>query len=201
MMIFKACLSCGSCNSCRSGLGNLCDTNRLTGTKQYDGTFRLKDENNNDIYEKAYGDENEDGIIEIVAIDEKGQISNGDQLLAIFARELMLKNKLTHNTVVATSMSNMGLEKFLTSQGLKLLRTDVGDRYVVEQMQKNGINLGGEQSGHVIFSDFSTTGDGLIASLQFLAAMQGNRSSASELLNLYEPYPQLLENVKIDQSN
>ena len=113
----------------------------------------------------------------------------------------MLKNKLRHNTVVATSMSNMGLEKFLTSQGLKLLRTDVGDRYVVEQMQKNGINLGGEQSGHVIFSDFSTTGDGLIASLQFLAAMQGNRSSASELLNLYEPYPQLLENVKIDQSN
>ena len=137
----------------------------------------------------------------VTIIDEKGNISNGDQLLAIFARELMLKNKLTHNTVVATSMSNMGLEKFLTSQGLKLLRTDVGDRYVVEQMQKNGINLGGEQSGHVIFSDFSTTGDGLIASLQFLAAMQGNRSSASELLNLYEPYPQLLENVKIDQSN
>ncbi len=137
----------------------------------------------------------------VTIIDERGNISNGDQLLAIFAKELMQKNKLTSNTVVATSMSNMGLEKFLTSQGLKLLRTDVGDRYVVEQMQKNEINLGGEQSGHIIFSDFSTTGDGLIASLQFLAAMQGNKSRASELLNLYKPYPQLLENIKIDQSN
>jgi len=137
----------------------------------------------------------------VTIIDERGNISNGDQLLAIFAKELMQKNKLTSNTVVATSMSNMGLEKFLTSQGLKLLRTGVGDRYVVEQMQKNEINLGGEQSGHIIFSDFSTTGDGLIASLQFLAAMQGNKSKASELLNLYKPYPQLLENIKIDQSN
>jgi phosphoglucosamine mutase len=137
----------------------------------------------------------------VTIIDERGNISNGDQLLAIFAKELMQKNKLTSNTVVATSMSNMGLEKFLTSQGLKLLRTGVGDRYVVEQMQKNEINLGGEQSGHIIFSDFSTTGDGLIASLQFLAAMQGNKSRASELLNLYKPYPQLLENIKIDQSN
>ena len=137
----------------------------------------------------------------VTIIDEKGRIANGDQLLAIFAKELMLKKKLNSNSVVATSMSNLGLEKFLMSQGVELLRTDVGDRYVVERMRKNGINLGGEQSGHIIFSDFSTTGDGLIASLQFLAAMQGNKSSASELLNLYKPYPQLLMNIRFDQNN
>ena len=137
----------------------------------------------------------------VTIIDEKGGISDGDQLLAVFAKELILKRKLTNNTVVATIMSNMGLEKFLSSQEVKLLRTDVGDRYVSELMQKNKVNLGGEQSGHIIFSDFSTTGDGLIASLQFISAMQRSQSLASELLNLYQPYPQILESIKIDAEN
>ena len=137
----------------------------------------------------------------VTIIDENGHIANGDQLLAIFTKELMLKKKLNCNSVVATSMSNLGLEKFLMSQGVELLRSDVGDRYVVEQMRENEINLGGEQSGHIIFSDFSTTGDGLIASLQFLAVMQGNNSCASELLNLYQAFPQILKNIRFNRHN
>ena len=95
-------------------------------------------------------------------------------------------------------MSNLGLEIFLSSEGINLVRTGVGDRYVVEKMLSDGFNLGGEQSGHIIMSEFSTTGDGLVAALQFIAAMQRNQCNASKLLNLYDLYPQILKNIKIN---
>ncbi|MBL4813112.1 MAG: phosphoglucosamine mutase, partial [Rhodobacteraceae bacterium] len=102
------------------------------------------------------------------------------------------------NTLVATIMSNLGLEKFLQSKGLNLYRTAVGDRYVVEAMRKGGFNLGGEQSGHIIMSDYATTGDGLLAGLQFLAAMIESGAPASKLVNQFAKVPQMLKNVRYD---
>ena len=134
----------------------------------------------------------------LLIIDEKGNLAHGDHLLGIFARELKVNKKLSKDTLVATSMSNLGLEIFLSSEGINLVRTGVGDRYVVEKMLSDGFNLGGEQSGHIIMSEFSTTGDGLVAGLQFIAAMQRNQCNASKLLNLYDLYPQILKNIKIN---
>lgn len=134
----------------------------------------------------------------LLIIDEKGNLAHGDHLLGIFARELKVNKKLSKDTLVATSMSNLGLEIFLSSEGINLVRTGVGDRYVVEKMLSDGFNLGGEQSGHIIMSEFSTTGDGLVAALQFIAAMQRNQCNASKLLNLYDLYPQILKNIKIN---
>jgi phosphoglucosamine mutase len=134
----------------------------------------------------------------LLIIDEKGNLAHGDHLLGLFARELKVNKKLSNNTLVATSMSNLGLEIFLSSEGINLVRTGVGDRYVVEKMLSDGFNLGGEQSGHIIMSEFSTTGDGLVAALQFIAAMQRNQCNASKLLNLYDLYPQILKNIKIN---
>ena len=133
----------------------------------------------------------------LLIIDEKGNLAHGDHLLGVFARELKVNKKLSKDTLVATSMSNLGLEIFLSSEGINLVRTGVGDRYVVEKMLSDGFNLGGEQSGHIIMSEFSTTGDGLVAALQFIAAMQRNQCNASKLLNLYDLYPQILKNIKI----
>jgi phosphoglucosamine mutase len=121
---------------------------------------------------------------------------DGDQLMALVAGNLYRAGKLAGNTVVATVMSNLGLEKHLASLGMTLERTQVGDRYVVERMREAGFNVGGEQSGHIILGDFATTGDGLIAALQVLAACREAGKPASQVARLFAPYPQLLKNVR-----
>jgi phosphoglucosamine mutase len=129
-------------------------------------------------------------------IDEKGRVADGDQLMALIASQWAREGKLIGSTLVATIMSNMGLETFLKGQNIDLLRTGVGDRYVVEEMRKNGFNLGGEQSGHIVMTEYVTTGDGLIAALQFLRTLVDSGKPASELLRVFEPMPQLLQNVR-----
>jgi phosphoglucosamine mutase len=132
----------------------------------------------------------------VILIDEKGQIADGDQLMGLIATQWAAKGTLAHNTLVATVMSNMGLERHLNGINVDLVRTNVGDRYVVEAMRKGGFNLGGEQSGHIVMTDFVTTGDGLMAGLQFLNAVVESNRPASELIDVFEPMPQLLENVR-----
>jgi phosphoglucosamine mutase len=131
----------------------------------------------------------------LVLCDEKGRLVDGDQVLAVIADQWHRQNRLTGGAVVATVMSNLGLERKLTSLGLSLERTKVGDRYVVERMRALGCNLGGEQSGHIILGDYATTGDGLVAGLQVMAAMAGSGLPASEICATFEPAPQRLENV------
>lgn len=138
-----------------------------------------------------------DGDADRVAIcDEKGQVVDGDQIMAIIADAWARAGKLSGGGVVATVMSNLGLERFLAARDLKLERTQVGDRYVMARMREGGFNLGGEQSGHMIMSDFSTTGDGLLAALQVLAVMKEGGQPMSQLARQFEPVPQLLENVR-----
>jgi phosphoglucosamine mutase len=132
----------------------------------------------------------------VMLIDEKGRVADGDQLMGLIASQWASEGKLQDSTLVATIMSNMGLEAFLKDHNIDLLRTGVGDRYVVEQMRKGGFNLGGEQSGHIVMTDYVTTGDGLIAGLQFLRTLVDSGKPASELLRVFEPMPQLLQNVR-----
>jgi phosphoglucosamine mutase len=132
----------------------------------------------------------------LIVVDEKGRIVDGDQLMALIAIEHHRRAALMGNAVVATVMSNLGLERRLAEEGIALERTQVGDRYVLEAMRSRGRNVGGEQSGHIILSDHSTTGDGLVAGLQVLAALIDHDQPASELLHLFEPVPQLLKNVR-----
>lgn len=132
----------------------------------------------------------------VLIVDEKGHTVDGDQLMAVVAESWKEDDRLSAPGVVATVMSNLGLERFLSDIGLTLDRTKVGDRYVVERMRDKGINLGGEQSGHIILSDFTTTGDGLVAALQVLAAIVDSGRPASEITHLFEPVPQLLRNVR-----
>jgi len=132
----------------------------------------------------------------VVLIDETGKVADGDQLMALLAGRWAEEGRLARNTLVATVMSNLGLERYLDARGVTLLRTPVGDRYVVEAMRAGGYNLGGEQSGHVVMTDYATTGDGLLAGLQFLAAMVTTGRRASELARQFEPVPQLLKNVR-----
>jgi phosphoglucosamine mutase len=132
----------------------------------------------------------------LVICDEKGVVVDGDQIMAIVAIAFAKAGKLKAGGVVATVMSNLGLERALKDQGLTLERTGVGDRYVMARMREGGFNVGGEQSGHVILSDFSTTGDGLIAALQVLAVMIQTNQPMSALGRQFEPVPQLLENVR-----
>jgi phosphoglucosamine mutase len=132
----------------------------------------------------------------VVIIDENGQAADGDQIMALLAARWADEARLNHGTLVATVMSNLGLERFLQGRGLRLERTPVGDRYVVEAMQRGGWNLGGEQSGHIVMTDYATTGDGLMAGMQFLAAMASTERSASALVRSFEPVPQLLKNVR-----
>ncbi|GLQ34570.1 phosphoglucosamine mutase [Amylibacter marinus] len=131
----------------------------------------------------------------VILIDEKGQVADGDQLMGLIATQWAARGTLAQNTLVATVMSNMGLERHLDDQGITLKRTNVGDRYVVQEMRSGGYNLGGEQSGHIVMSDYATTGDGLMAGLQFLNAMVESNMPASQLLQVFEPMPQMLENV------
>ncbi len=134
----------------------------------------------------------------LMIIDETGKVADGDQLMALIATRMAEAGKLAGNTLVATVMSNLGLERDMQAKGLTLLRTDVGDRYVVEAMRAGGYNLGGEQSGHIVLRDYVTTGDGLIAALQFLSAMVDTGQKASQLARVFDPVPQLLENVRYD---
>lgn len=132
----------------------------------------------------------------VVMADEKGHIIDGDQILALIASSWAKTGRLQGGGVVGTVMSNIGLERFLAGRELKLMRSQVGDRYVIEHMRDGGFNVGGEQSGHIIFSDFITTGDGLIAALQVLAVIAEERRPASEAAHMFEPAPQFLENVR-----
>ncbi|WP_171239462.1 phosphoglucosamine mutase [Ruegeria sp. HKCCA5491] len=132
----------------------------------------------------------------VVMIDEHGQVADGDQLMALLATSWAKAERLNGGALVATVMSNLGLERYLIAQGLRLERTAVGDRYVVERMREGGFNLGGEQSGHIVMSDFATTGDGLMAGLHFLAEMVHSGRKASELSAQFETVPQLLKNVR-----
>ena len=133
----------------------------------------------------------------VILIDEKGQLIDGDHILAMSAIELARQQRLRANTVVSTVMSNLGLEVALKRQGLKLERTQVGDRYVVERMRAEGFNLGGEQSGHVIFLDHASTGDGMVAALQVLGQLQRTQKPLSELCKVMESFPQTLVNLKV----
>ncbi|GGA96041.1 phosphoglucosamine mutase [Brucella endophytica] len=132
----------------------------------------------------------------VLMVDEGGNVIDGDQLMAVIAETWAKTNRLTGNGIVATVMSNLGLERFLADMGLSLARTKVGDRYVVEHMREHGFNVGGEQSGHIVLSDFSTTGDGLVSALQILAVMQDQQKPLSEVCRKFEPVPQLLKNVR-----
>ena len=132
----------------------------------------------------------------VMIIDETGKVADGDQIMALMAARWAAQGRLRGNTLVATVMSNLGLERFLGDKGLNLHRTAVGDRYVVEAMRKGGFNLGGEQSGHIVMTDYATTGDGLLAGLQFLAAMVDTGQKASVLARNFETVPQMLKNVR-----
>ncbi len=132
----------------------------------------------------------------VMILDETGRVADGDQIMALLAGRWAEEGRLRGGTLVATVMSNLGLERFMEGRGLRLERTAVGDRYVVEAMRRGGWNLGGEQSGHIVMTDYATTGDGLIAGLQFLAEMARSGQPASALVRQFETVPQLLKNVR-----
>ncbi len=132
----------------------------------------------------------------LIVVDEKGQAVDGDQIMALIGTQLADRQQLSGGGVVATVMSNLGLERYLQGRGLVLERAAVGDRHVLERMRSGGFNVGGEQSGHMILLDHATTGDGTIAALQVLAALVQSGKRASELLHLFDPVPQLLRNVR-----
>ncbi len=132
----------------------------------------------------------------LIVVDEQGRVVDGDQLMATIAAGWARRGRLAGGGLVATVMSNLGLERHLKAQGLGLVRTAVGDRYVLEKMRSSGYNVGGEQSGHIILSDYGTTGDGLVAALQVLAELKRAGAPASEVLHRFEPLPQLLKNVR-----
>ncbi len=135
----------------------------------------------------------------LIVADEKGTIVDGDQIMAICAAEMIERRKLAQNTLVATVMSNLGLEVAMQRMGGKLIRTQVGDRYVVEEMLRNAYNFGGEQSGHLIFLKHNTTGDGILGALQLLVTMKKKERPLSELTQIMEPFPQVLQNVRTKQ--
>ena len=132
----------------------------------------------------------------LIMVDEHGRVIDGDQLMAMIVQAFARDGRLSGGGLVATVMSNLGLERFAEGLGLRMVRTKVGDRYVIERMRADGINVGGEQSGHIILSDYATTGDGLLAALQVLAGALQAQKPMSEVTRLFEPYPQLLRNVR-----
>jgi phosphoglucosamine mutase len=132
----------------------------------------------------------------VVIADEKGRIVDGDQIMAVIAQSWQESGRLLGGGVVATVMSNLGLERYLDGLGLSLARTAVGDRYVVEHMRKHGYNVGGEQSGHIVLSDFTTTGDGLVSAMQILSTVVLTGRPVSEVCNRFTPLPQVLQNVR-----
>jgi phosphoglucosamine mutase len=134
----------------------------------------------------------------VVIVNEKGQIVDGDQLMAVIAESWHRRGKLAAGGIVATVMSNLALERYLKDIGLSMARTSVGDRYVTEHMRKHGYNVGGEQSGHIVLSDFTTTGDGLVSALQVLACVVSTGKPVSEVCHRFDPLPQLLKNVRYE---
>jgi len=136
----------------------------------------------------------------VVLCDETGRIIDGDQVMGVVANSLLRQGSLKGGGLVATVMSNMGLEKYLEGLGLTLIRAGVGDRYVVEKMREGGYNLGGEQSGHIILSDHNTTGDGLMAALEVLGVLVQSGRKASEVLSVFQPYPQILKNIRLSSA-
>ncbi|HEY1096820.1 MAG TPA: phosphoglucosamine mutase [Alphaproteobacteria bacterium] len=137
----------------------------------------------------------------LIVCDEKGQQLDGDQIAAAIACEWHRQGRLAKDTLVMTVMSSLGMETYLKSQGINLVRASVGDRYVLDEMRKHGYNMGGEQSGHMILSDFCTTGDGLMAALQILAILKRSGKPASEALNVFKPTPQILKNLRFNGNN
>ena len=137
----------------------------------------------------------------VMILDEAGKVADGDQIMALLASRWAQEGRLQGGALVATVMSNLGLERFLEGRGLRLERTAVGDRYVVERMREGGFNLGGEQSGHIVMTDYATTGDGLIAGLQFLAEMARTGKPASDLTRSFETVPQMLKNVRYGEGS
>jgi phosphoglucosamine mutase len=135
----------------------------------------------------------------LIVADERGTVVDGDQIMAICAAEMLQRQKLAKNTLVATVMSNLGLDIAMQRLGGKLVRTRVGDRYVVEEMRRNAYNFGGEQSGHLIFLNHNTTGDGILGALQLLVAMKKQERPLSELTHIMEPFPQVLKNVRTEK--
>jgi phosphoglucosamine mutase len=148
-------------------------------------------ENNADIGIALDGDADR-----LLVVDENGKIIHGDKLIGLIAEKLHSKGGLKHDTVVATQMSNMALETYLRYFGVSLVRTNVGDRYVLEEMRKSGYNFGAEQSGHIVLGDYSTTGDGIMAALQVLEILSGQKKTMSQIANIFELMPQILHNVK-----
>lgn len=136
----------------------------------------------------------------VIIVDERGKIVDGDKIIALVSKKMIEEGGLNKNTVVVTQMSNLGLEKYLNSLGIDVIRTKVGDRYVAEEMRNNDYNLGGEQSGHVILGDYSTTGDGICCALQILSIIKRENKKLSELVNLYKTVPQILENIKYNKN-
>jgi phosphoglucosamine mutase len=137
----------------------------------------------------------------VIIADERGRVIDGDQIMALITTSWAKRGQLKGGGLVATIMSNLGLERYLEGQKLKLARTKVGDRYVVEHMRAHGFNVGGEQSGHIVLSDYATTGDGLMAALQVLAEVVRQGKPVSEVCNLFTPLPQVLKNVKFKGGN
>lgn len=134
----------------------------------------------------------------LIVVDEKGRAVDGDQIMALIATRMHEKGSLKGGGIVSTVMSNLGLERYLASHGLSLERTKVGDRYVLERMKEGGFNIGGEQSGHMIMLDHSTTGDGTVAAMRVLTSLVRSEKPASEILHLFDPVPQLLKNVRYE---
>ena len=129
-------------------------------------------------------------------MDERGRLVDGDQLLSVIAESWKEDGRLAKPGIVGTVMSNLGMERHLKEQGIDLVRTSVGDRYVLEQMREHGYNVGGEPSGHIILSDYATTGDGFVAALQVLAVVKKNNRPVSEVCHRFDPLPQVLKNVR-----
>ena len=132
----------------------------------------------------------------LIIVDERGHVVDGDQLLAVIAESWQEDGRLSNPGIVSTVMSNLGLERFLKGLDIGLVRTAVGDRYVLEQMLAGGYNLGGEPSGHIILSDYATTGDGFVSALQVLAVVQKHQKPVSEVCHRFDPLPQILKNVR-----
>jgi phosphoglucosamine mutase len=135
----------------------------------------------------------------LAVVDEKGQIVDGDKIIALIAEKLHNEGKLKRDTVVITQMSNMALEEYLSYIGVSTIRTKIGDRYVLEEMYSRKCNFGGEQSGHIVFADYSTTGDGLISALQILNILSNGSAKISKLTNIFELNPQILKNITFNQ--
>ncbi|MCO4055516.1 MAG: phosphoglucosamine mutase [Bosea sp.] len=165
--------------------------NRDVGSTSPDALIRKVKEFRADIGIALDGDADR-----VLIVDETGQVVDGDQLMGVIAKSWRDDGLLSGSGVVATIMSNLGLERYLNGMGLSMARTAVGDRYVLEHMREHGFNVGGEQSGHIILSDYSTTGDGLVAALQLLAVVQRSDKPVSAVCHCFEPLPQILKNVR-----